>query len=76
MVCENRLLRRIFGPRREEVIRRWRKLYKGEVHKLYSSLDIARMNGKRSLRWTGPRGVNGDADCNRYKHRWEVNRGC
>jgi hypothetical protein len=53
-VCENRVLRRIFGPKREEVTRGWRKLYKGEVHKLYSSLDIVRMIGTRILRWTGP----------------------
>jgi len=53
-VCENRVLRRIFGTKREEVTRGWRKLYKGEGHKLYSSLDIVRMNGTRRLRWTGP----------------------
>jgi len=53
-VCENGILRRIFGPKREEVRGGWRKLYKGEVHKLYSSLDIVRMNGTRRLRWTGP----------------------
>lgn len=38
---------RIFGPKGEEVTRGWRKLYNGEVHKLYSSLDIVRMNGTR-----------------------------
>jgi hypothetical protein len=46
-VCGKRVMRRIFGPKGEEVTRGWRKLYKGEVHKLYSSLDIVRMNGTR-----------------------------
>jgi hypothetical protein len=39
-VFENRLLRRIFGPNRNEVTGEWRKLHSGELHKLYSSPDI------------------------------------
>jgi hypothetical protein len=42
-VIENRVLRRIFGPRREEVTGDWRKLHNEELHKLYSSPDIIRM---------------------------------
>jgi hypothetical protein len=38
----NRVLRRIFGPKRDEVTGEWRKLRKGELHNLYSSPDIIR----------------------------------
>jgi hypothetical protein len=41
-VFENRVLRRIFGPKRDEVMEEWRKLYSGELHNLYSSPDIIR----------------------------------
>jgi hypothetical protein len=41
-VFENRVLRRIFGPKRDEVTGEWRKLHNGELHKLYSSSDIIR----------------------------------
>jgi hypothetical protein len=37
---ENRVLRRIFGPKREEVVGSWRKLYKEELHNLYASPRI------------------------------------
>jgi hypothetical protein len=39
---ENRVLRRIFGPERDEVMGEWRKLHGGELHNLYASLDIIR----------------------------------
>jgi hypothetical protein len=39
-VFENRVLRRIFGPKRNEVIGGWRKLHNEELHKLYSSPSI------------------------------------
>jgi hypothetical protein len=39
-VCENRVLRRIFGTKREKVTEEWRKLHNGELHNLYSSPDI------------------------------------
>jgi hypothetical protein len=42
-VFENRVLRRIFGPKRDEVIGAWRKLHNEELHKLYSSQSIIRM---------------------------------
>jgi hypothetical protein len=41
-VFENRVLRRIFGPKRNEVTGEWRKLHSEELHNLYSSLDIIR----------------------------------
>jgi hypothetical protein len=41
-VFENRVLRRIFGPRRDEVTGEWRKLHSEELHNLYSSPDIIR----------------------------------
>jgi hypothetical protein len=41
-VFENRILRRIFGPKRDEVVGEWRKLHSGELHNLYSSPDIIR----------------------------------
>jgi hypothetical protein len=42
-VLENRVLRRITGPKRDEMIGGWRKLYKEELHNLYSSPTIIRM---------------------------------
>jgi hypothetical protein len=40
MVIENRVLRRIFGPKRDEVTGEWRKLHSEELHNLYSSPNI------------------------------------
>jgi hypothetical protein len=51
-VFENRVLRRIFGPKREED-RSWKKLHNDELHNLYSSLDIVRMIKSRRMRWVG-----------------------
>jgi len=42
-VIENRLLRRIFGPKREEVLRGWRRLHNEELHNLYTSQNIVRV---------------------------------
>jgi hypothetical protein len=47
---ENRVLRRIFGPERDEVTVEWRKLYNAELHNLYSSPDIIRHIKSRSGR--------------------------
>jgi PAS domain-containing protein len=52
-VFENRVLRRIFGPKRDEVVRDWRKLYNEEIHNLYSSPSIIRMIKRRRTRWAG-----------------------
>jgi hypothetical protein len=50
---ENRVLRRIFGPKRDEVTGGWRKLHNEEFQNLYSSPNIIRMIKSRSMRWTG-----------------------
>jgi hypothetical protein len=42
-VCENRVLRRIFGSMREEVARGWRRLHNEEFHNLYTSPNVIRM---------------------------------
>jgi hypothetical protein len=52
-VFGNRVLRRIFGPKRDEVRREWRKLHSEELHNLYSSPDIIRQIKSRRLRWAG-----------------------
>jgi hypothetical protein len=52
-VFENRVLRRIFGPKREEVTGEWRKLHNEELSDLYSSTNIVRVIKKRRLRWAG-----------------------
>jgi hypothetical protein len=46
-------LRRIFGPKRDEVIRGRRKLHNEELHSLYSSPSIIRMIKSRRMRWAG-----------------------
>jgi len=50
-VSENRVLRRIFGPRRDEVTEEWTKLYNEELSDLYSSPIIVRMVKSRRMRW-------------------------
>jgi hypothetical protein len=50
---ENRILRRIFGPKTEEVTRGWRKLHSEELRNLYSSLSIIRMIKLRRIKWVG-----------------------
>jgi hypothetical protein len=52
-VFENRVLRRIFGPKRDEVTGGWRKLHNKELHNLYSSPSIIRMIKSRGMRWAG-----------------------
>jgi hypothetical protein len=52
-VFENRVLRRIFGPKRDEVTGEWRKLHSEELHNLYSSPDIIRQVKSRRMRWAG-----------------------
>jgi hypothetical protein len=52
-VFENRVLRRIFVPRRDEVMGEWRKLHNGELHILCSSQDIIRQIKSRRMRWAG-----------------------
>jgi hypothetical protein len=52
-VFVNRVLRRIFGPKRDEVTGEWRKLHNEELHNLYSSPDIIRQVKSRRMRWAG-----------------------
>jgi hypothetical protein len=52
-VLENRVLRRIFGPKRDEVMGECRKLYNEELHDLYSSPSIIRIMKSRRMRWVG-----------------------
>jgi hypothetical protein len=50
-VFENRVLRRIFGPKRDEVIGEWKKIHNEELHDLYSSPDNVRVIKSRRMRW-------------------------
>ena len=52
-VLENRVLRRVFGPKRDEVIGEWRKLHKEELRDLYSLPNIVRVVKSRRMRWAG-----------------------
>jgi hypothetical protein len=52
-VFENRVLRKIFGPKRDEVTAVWRRLHNGKLHNLYSSPDIIWQIKSRRMRWTG-----------------------
>jgi hypothetical protein len=52
-VFENRVLRRIFGRKRDEVTGEWRKLHSAELHNLYSSPDIIKQIKLRRMRWVG-----------------------
>jgi hypothetical protein len=52
-VFENRVLRRIFGSKRDEVTGEWRKLHNEELRDLYSSPSIIRMITSRRIRWAG-----------------------
>jgi hypothetical protein len=52
-VFKNRVLRKIFGPKRDKVIGGWRKLHNEELHNLYCSPSIIRLIKSRRMRWTG-----------------------
>jgi hypothetical protein len=63
-VFENRVLRRIFGLKRDEVTEGWRKLYKEELHNLYSSPNQIRMIKPKRMRWAGHVArMRGEAEC-------------
>jgi hypothetical protein len=87
-VFENRVLRKVFGPKRDEVTGEWRKLHNKELNDLYSSPNIFRAFISRRMRWAGHvarieerRGVNmvlmGRPERKRLfgrpRHRWEDN---
>ena len=52
-VFENMMLRRIFGPRRDEVMGEWRRLHNKELNDLYSSPNIVQVIKSRRMRWAG-----------------------
>jgi hypothetical protein len=87
-VFENKLLRRIFGPRRDEVTGDWRRLHNEEINDLYSSPNIVRVMKSRRMGWAGhvarmgeERGVyrvlvgklDGKRPLGRPRHRWVDN---
>jgi len=87
-VFENRVLRRIFGPKRDEVTGEWRKLHNEELNDLYSSPNIVLVIKLRIMKWAGhvacvgnERGTyrvlvgkpEGRRPLGRPRHRWEDN---
>ena len=50
---ENKVLRKIFGAKKDEITGEWRKLHNVELHALYSSPNIVRSLKSRQLRWAG-----------------------
>ena len=52
-VFENMVLRRIFGPRRDEITGEWRRLHNEEINDLYCSPNIVRVIKWRRMRWAG-----------------------
>jgi hypothetical protein len=52
-VFDNRVLKRLFGPKRDEVMGEWRKLQNEELHGMYSSPSIIRMIKSRRMKWVG-----------------------
>jgi hypothetical protein len=62
-VFENRVLRRMFGPKRDEVMGEWRKLHNEELPDLYSSPSIIRLIKARRMRWEGHVAHVGEEDC-------------
>jgi hypothetical protein len=52
-VFESRVLRKIFGPKRDEVTGEWRKLHNEELHDLYCSPTVEQVIKSRRMRWEG-----------------------
>jgi hypothetical protein len=87
-VFENRVLRRVFGPKRDKVTEKWRKLHNEELNDLYSLPNVVRVVKSRRMRWAGhvaymgeDRGVHrvlvakteGKRPLGRPRRRWEDN---
>ena len=87
-MSENGVLRRIFGPKRDEVTGEWRKLHNEELNDLYSSPNIVQVIKSRRMRWAGHVARMGEkrnayrvlvgklgekALLGRPRHRWEGN---
>jgi hypothetical protein len=85
---ENRLLKRVFGPKRDEVTGEWSKIHNEELNDLYSLPNIVRVVKSRRMRWVGhvahtgeERGVHrvlvgkpeGKRPLGRTRHGWEGN---
>jgi hypothetical protein len=62
-VFENRVLRRIFGPKKDEATGEWRRLHNEELNDLYSSPNIIRIIKSRRMRWAGHVARMGNARC-------------
>jgi hypothetical protein len=63
-VFENKVLRRIFGPNRDDVTGEWRKLHNEELRDLYSSPSIIKIIMSRRMRWAGHvAGIGGEEEC-------------
>jgi hypothetical protein len=62
-VCKNKVLRRILGPKRDELTGEWRRLHNKELYVLYSSPNIIRVMKSRRLRWAGEVARMGDRRC-------------
>jgi hypothetical protein len=87
-VFENRVLRRMFGPKRDEVTGEWRKLHNEELNNLYSLPNIVQVVKSRRMRWAGHVAHMGEGrgvlrvlvgkpeerrPLGRPRHRWEDN---
>jgi hypothetical protein len=62
-VFEKKVLKRLLGPRRDEVTRAGKNLHNEELHNLHSSSDIIRMIKLRRMRWTGNVACMGEGEC-------------
>jgi hypothetical protein len=85
-VFENRALRRIFGPKSDEVTGEWRKLHNEKLNDLYASPNIIQVTKSRRMRWAGHVAYSRDrrgahrvmvgkpkGKLGRYRYRWEHN---
>ena len=62
-MVENRVLRRVFGPKRDEVTGEWRKLHNEELSDLYSLPNIVQVVKSRRRRWAGHVARMGEGSC-------------